>query len=300
MKRWFGGAAAAMLMSGAVAAVASTYVTVTTVCPVDGELFSHQALASYTSFGSLPDGMPFGSVDFPVPLVECPDNGLVLYRKFEEAEVPALTRLVTSPDYQRGRETERSYYQAYRLAVGLGEEAEWLGSLLQAAWWQAKNARDEEQASRYGTAFVDWAADQPADGGTVPGVMVQLRRVNALRELGRFAEAEAVRQSMPPLSSDADLPDGAREQLMAFARRLGPPIAREDASRSPIDLLPAREAALRCLDRGEMLSADEGAFCDAPDMADTMASVRQMRADLKRFEEEAARDAAPTQGGEPN
>ena len=286
MKRLVGAAILAVL---ATPVGASTYVEVQTVCPVGSKVFTHSALGSYTSFGSLPDGMPFGSVDFPIALTECPDNGLVLYRDFEAAETPELTRIVTSPDYQTMRDMERSYYRAHHLAVALGDKAETVGSLLQSAWWQANNAGDAEQAARYGTAFVDWAAAQPVSDDAVLTFMIQLRRVNALRELGRFDEAEAVRTALPALPSDSPLPPGAREQLTQFAARLGPSIERRDASRSPIDLLPPREAAARCLD-----SADQEpfarAYCDSPGMAGALAGARQVRADLKRLDEEPAHD----------
>lgn len=39
-------------------------------CPIGGEAFTYNTTASYTTFGSRPDGKPYGSWIFPLALPE--------------------------------------------------------------------------------------------------------------------------------------------------------------------------------------------------------------------------------------
>lgn len=288
--RWIGWAAGLALAGWGALAGASTFVTTTTMCPVGGESFSHRAYASYSSFGSLPDGMPIGSAEFPIELTACPENGLVLYRDFEEDEIETLSRFVLSPEYQRLREDEQPYYRAFRIATVMGDDEQQRGGLLQAAWWQAKNAGNAEQSARYGDEFVRWAARQPDDSTSLIAVVIRVRAVNALRELGRFAEAEALRSSLhsPPLAESASERDqGEVDGLMVFVDRLAAPIARGDASRAPIDLMSLRQAAFRCANSEDAaeLSPFDKVYCARPELQDDIASVRALRASERRLNE---------------
>lgn len=80
-------------------ATASTFFEVAKTCPVGGEHFSHSELGSISTFGAMPDGMPVGSGYFPVPMPECPGNGLVMYRDFDDSEIAALRAIVDSDEY---------------------------------------------------------------------------------------------------------------------------------------------------------------------------------------------------------
>ncbi|HSX56090.1 MAG TPA: hypothetical protein VLG14_12380, partial [Sphingomonas sp.] len=62
---------AAILALLAVPAAASTYFMVRKVCPVGGQKFKFAELGSISTWGSLPDGMPMGSGEFPIALPQC-------------------------------------------------------------------------------------------------------------------------------------------------------------------------------------------------------------------------------------
>lgn len=79
---------------------ASTYAEEKLKCPVGGEKFKYMGLASISTWGALPDGMPLGSGKFPTLPPQCPSNGLVMYRDFTPQEVSKLTVFVASPEFK--------------------------------------------------------------------------------------------------------------------------------------------------------------------------------------------------------
>ncbi|WP_447728450.1 hypothetical protein [Sphingomonas koreensis] len=223
-----------------------------TTCPVGGEAFDAPALMHYSTFGAFPDGQPIGSIEFPVLLAECPGNGLVLYDTFTPEETAKLGPLVASEPYKALRGSETSYYRAAWLAKGLGskERAAWL---LLSATWQAKQASPSgDQARRYNGEFVTAVAELPIDAGKLESIALRARAANALRELGRFDEAEALRASIVIAPDAGGLDDrGAKNRAGwgGYLKDLAAPIARKDATRRPIELMNRREAAGRCLSK---------------------------------------------------
>lgn len=256
-------------------------------CPVGGEKFDAPVLMHYSTFGSLPDGQPIRSVQFPPLLGECPGNGLVVYEEFAPATVAKLGRLVASDAYQATRRTESLYYRAAWLAKSLGDmrQAPWL---LLSATWQAKDTDPEgAQAQRYNAEFVAMVQALALDSKNLESVALHARAANALRELGRFDEAERLRASIV-IDAAADGAEGAdsREGWGRYLQGLAGPIARRDPSRDPIDLAGNR-GAHHCVaaefarKRGEPapppLSSFEAQYCDGPALAD---EVKRLRADL--------------------
>jgi hypothetical protein len=263
------------------------YAAVPMTCPVGREKFSGPSLMHYSTFGAMPDGQPFGSVGFPVLLAECPGNGLVIYRQFSSEAVAALPALLASEAYRGLRASETAYYRAYWLAKSLGdtEEALWL---LQSAIWDAKNKGDAALARRHGLTFVAEVTALPADPKSPTRVALRARAANAMRELGQFDDAEALRASIAidPAMGGSD--EGAARNRKGWAdylAKLAAPIARRDAGRMPIDLLDESMAAARCLDpeskregaSSKPLSAFEAEYCATPAMktrVDTMRTAR--------------------------
>src|SRR5688572_27842117 len=127
--------AAALAAAPLIPASAGTPVTKDMICPIGGAAFQFTTTGSYTSFGTRPDGKPYGSWTFPLALPECPDNGLVLYKEYTPEEVAKLEPLVASDAYQALRKEDTPYYRAYWLmkAMDLGPER-YLWALLQAGW----------------------------------------------------------------------------------------------------------------------------------------------------------------------
>jgi hypothetical protein len=221
-----------------------------TTCPVGGETFDAPALMHYSTFGALPDGQPVGSIGFPILLAECPGNGLVIYDEFTPEQVTRLAPLVSSDTYKALRGAESSYYRASWLADALGDrkQAAWL---LLSATWEAKNADQAgERARRYNAAFAAAAMALPADAKDFASIALRARAANALRELGRFEEAEVLRTAIvlaPDAGGTEEKAAQNREGWAGYLKKLAGPIARKDSVRLPIDMMPDREVVFRCL-----------------------------------------------------
>ena len=178
-------AAAAMTLAGAGAgaAQASTPGTPQKIkCPVGGETFTFIGYASYSRWGSLPDGQPIGSAPFPIAIPQCPTNGLPIFDEFDEPTIARLATLVNGPEFRAlvaAGETQR--YRAQWLMARLGRPEIDRTWVLLNAGWEAKNAGDAARARRYGEEYVAAAAALPGDGLDVHGL--KARRANALRHL---------------------------------------------------------------------------------------------------------------------
>lgn len=259
-----------------------------TTCPVGGEKFDAPSLMHYSTYGALPDGEPVGSIEFPILMPECPANGLTIYREFTPDQLAKLGPLLASDAYKALRGTETSYYRAHWLAKALSEQetAAWL--LLRAGWEAKKPDPASARARRYGEEFAALVKTLAPPEDALGWVVLRLRAVNALRELGRFDEAEMARAAIvvPPDSDGAD--DRARknrEYWAEFTKKLAAPIARRDISRTPIDLLGEREAAGRCLSKEfavkwkrhepTPLTPFEVEYCASPAMAKPVAEMRK-------------------------
>ncbi len=273
---------AVMVMAGAVAvwaglappARAGIPIEREITCPVGGEIFQYFTTASLSTFGSRPDGKPYGSWTFPVPLPECPSNGLVLYRDFPPEEIAQLTQLVQSPEFAALRE-EVPYYRAQWLATRMdADEAGLALWLLLRASWDEDNA-DAQQKTRYQTEFVKRAAAYPIDQANTDTLILRFRVANALRELGRFDEALVVLDTIPldapppllgnPPTDDDDNRD-AREYLTVQSALLREYIARRDTSAEPARMVPENIAAYNCAIALEEGASDIDPLCSAPHM----------------------------------
>lgn len=207
-------------------------------------------LASISSWGALPDGMPLGSGHFPTELPQCPKNGLVMYRQFSSDELELLPKFLASPEYLAWRANgETPYYLAYQTEKFLkGSDALWL---LLSASWEAKNAvADGQQGRRYNEEFVQQVLAQAIDPRSFDSIAARARAANALRELSRFDEAEALRASVviDPSAGGGEV-DAVenRSGWTEYLVKLSEPIRRRDAGRQPIDLMQRRDVVFRCL-----------------------------------------------------
>jgi hypothetical protein len=258
-------------------------------CPVGGEKFTFQTVESIVSWGERPDGKPYGA--YPLALPECPKNGLVLYREYEPEEVAKLEPLVASDAYQALRKDDVAFYRAYWLMGKMGVAAAPRLIALQRAIW-ATDGKPEVRA-RYLAEFAEETAKQPRKPEDVNWIGMEGRAINALRELGRFEEAEA-RLAKLPLSALAVVEPKATDRSAAAnqarARRnwhgyfegLKAVIARRDASVEPFDMLPKREWTSRCI-AGKGLSEPQQAYCTAQTavVEEARAATTKSAAELK-------------------
>jgi hypothetical protein len=293
---------AALLAAPLFPAGAGTPVTKTMTCPIGGAGFEFTTTASYSTFGTRPDGKPYGSWTFPLALPECPANGLVLYKEYTPDEVAKLEPLVASEAYQALRRDDTQYYRAYWLmkAMGLGPE-DYLWALLQASW--EADAKPELRA-RYLTELVAASAEVAPDSADLNWVGMEARAVNALRELGRFDEALSRLDTIPKTPLDVTVPAGAADSApvreakqkrawLAYLKELRTVIERKDASSEPFDLIPRNVALGRCLDEADKLGEQARAFCEKES-----AAVEEMRTNRDRLarETEALRQSREASG----
>jgi len=283
----YSGLVALLLLLASPAVHASTYVEEEIKCPVGGEKFKYMGLASISQWGALPDGMPLGSGRFPTLPPQCPSNGLVLFRDFTPAEVQKLAAWVSSAEYKTWRaEEETPYYLAYQTARFLGEDRSYW--LLLSATWEAKSADPASaQTKQYNEEFVAAIRQVAADPTNMESIVARLRAVNALRELGRFDEAESMRAAIEISPTAGGTDNEAAENRAgwaSFMEMLAAPIARREANRAPIDVIGEREAIHRCLAKEAAerfkqpapppLSEFETAYCAKSELA---ASIKEQR-----------------------
>ncbi|HYC05809.1 MAG TPA: hypothetical protein VED40_21125 [Azospirillaceae bacterium] len=261
-------AALLTLAPGPAGAAMSAPVEIT--CPVGGERFTFTDTPSYSTWGTRPDGKPFGSWDFPLPIPECPGNGLVLYKDFSPAEIKRLRQIADQPGY-RALRGETTYYRAAWLTrelEGGGLEAAW--RLLQASW-QADGA--PERKARYQREFVEAAAALPAAPDSLDWLALQGRAANALRELGEFDRAARLLAGLPP--RPLDRPGADTAGWRAYFDKLAAAVARRDARPAPPDMVPAAEAALLCLQAAERPGSPRDPHCAT---AEVQGEILRLRA----------------------
>ena len=270
-------------------------------CPVGGKTFTHIGTASMSQWGSRPDGKPYGSWTFPVPIPECPDNGLVIYREFSSDERKILKRVLATPEYQQMRGTETPYYRASWLMGQLNDPVEnQLWFVQQAAW---ETDLDLQRKARYQEEFVRRASSEvkpepPQDDLT--WIVTQLRAVNALRELEKFDEALQLLNSVPLASLDVIVPEEkvtgttpsghgkyvenhneiraaqSRRSWLPYAETLRKVIVRHDPSSEPIDMLPVRVAARVCA-TGKSSAPEYKETCESDAVRQQMERAEKMR-----------------------
>lgn len=283
--RWIG-LLLALGLTAAGKAFAGTPFPVRETCAVGGERFTYITTGSYTIFGLRPDGRPYGSWTFPLALPVCPKNGLVMYRDFTKAELARLPALLSSPDFQALRSADTPYYRAAWLQHALGGDVEAEAWLLLYAVWETDG--DLERQARYSTAFVAAAAQAPRHVDQLTWLALQVRAVNALRELGRFDEAAQMLTSLPrdaltappkpPINPEGKPRDeeADRAAWREFMDKLAVVIARGDRSKEPLDLLATDIAAQLCLGADEV-SPRTDTQCSAPPLAEAVAALKAER-----------------------
>lgn len=249
-------------------------------CPVGGERFEALATSMYSTYGSRPDGMPRTYWVMPLPIPECPSNGLVVFQSFTPDQIAALTRLIASADYRRLVAEDSTYYRAQWLATRLGtpeREALWM---LLSATWQAKPARapvgqampSAAKARQYQEEFVARVRALAPAPGELAYVALFARAANAERELGRFESAAAMLTQMQPWVAAGD-----PAEWRPYVDSLAAVVARHDASPEPLDMAGEVQAPFLCLEPELPDTAFNRAFCARPELQEAIERIRRMR-----------------------
>ncbi len=171
------------------------------ICPVGGEEFQQFVDIAYYPLEGLPNGSsPGGNIsDIMVPV--CPSNGLAMVPAYDgesgaaEAmtaytpeELTKLPALIASPEY-KALAAEAKYLRLYWLAGKLGRPSNQRFHLLQHVSWIGATPKQHraylERFVREGGALIDSTDFDPARR-----TRSKFFIANALRELGRFDEAQ--------------------------------------------------------------------------------------------------------------
>ena len=267
-------------------------------CPIGGKTFTHISTGSYSTWGARPDGKPYGSWEFPMPLPVCPDNGLVVYREFAPADVAKLEPLVASAEYQALRESHTPYYRAHWLMKRTGEDAGDVAWTLLQASWQADGKR--ELKGRYQREFVEAVGAMGPGAKDLASLSLRARSINALRELGQFdlalARLDALDASWldaPPGSTvgEVDEEDAENRQgwknYLAELRML---VTRRDAAAEPLDVIPEQVAISYCAEGSQLLNEFGRRWCNTEERKAKVAELQKERA---KWEAESKRLAPP-------
>jgi len=258
-------------------------------CPVGGEKFQDQVIASHSSWGYRPDGRPYGTLPW-VPLPECPGNGFLLFQdEFTPQEIAILTPLVESAEYQAMRTAETEHYRAWWLQRALGSaSAASLAETLLVASWQSDG--QPARKARYQRAFVT-AADairlnDPA------WLVLSLRSANARRELGDFAGAAALLRTAQTVRSAWPQEREELEATRAYAADLATLVAEANGAAEPVSMIPQEIGVERCAGKRSALFASERKLCTTPPF---LAALAQRAAEQKR--EQTEQPIARAKGG---
>ncbi|MEJ6009560.1 hypothetical protein [Novosphingobium aquae] len=239
-------------------------------CPVGGEKFSQVIDAFSFPLETYPDGGGPGSEQSDVQLPECPSNGLVLMNEYKHeegdsqepyttAEIARLPALIATPEYQALRKDSRAARLLW-LSEKLGRPAWQRYHLLQRAAWVAKTPADRK---RWMTRIADESEAMANAPGFPPDFAVQLDvfRINALRETGRwdealkaidalYAKADALRAKRPvnPHVVNQQEDDDGRIDILERMRSV---IADKDDDPHPVGMMGKRWANMICRDIDE-------------------------------------------------
>ncbi|WP_298470155.1 hypothetical protein [uncultured Erythrobacter sp.] len=223
-------------------------------CPIGGEKFKAQVVASNSTWGQRADGKPYGALAiWPIP--ECPDNGLILFEdKFEEDELALLAKAIATPEYQSMREIDTPRFRLFWLKRAIGRPVgEQLGALLQATW---QTDEDWPRKIRYQAEFVKQTTGWKRPTGTNSDDLetwfwMNMRAVNALRELGYYPEGL---KHLRFVMKEAHLPKepDAKENAEFFGSQLETLLLEENPNPEPTNLTPVHIGRFRCVTGKEL------------------------------------------------
>lgn len=249
-------------------------------CPIGGERFDALATTMYSTYGGRPDGRPDTYWYMPLPIPECPSNGLVIFDEFTPEQIAALTPLIASPDYRRLIAEDSTYYRAQWLATRIGfpeQQALWM---LLRATWQVKPAqgpvgqamRSEAKARQYQQELVARVRALQPSPHDEAYVALFARAANAERELGHFDSAASMLAQL-----NAWLEGGDPGEWRPYVASLSTVVARHDGTTEPLDMAGNVKVPWLCIDPALPDTEFNRAFCARPEVRRAIEDNRRMR-----------------------
>ena len=212
------GVAAAVVMTGVTPASAGTPYQEKITCPIGGEVFEHTSTGSWSTFGARPDGKPYGSWIFPMPIPVCPSNKLPIYSKFSEGELAQLKPLVASEEFRTFAAKNVPYRNAAWLMERTSAKPENIAWMILQASWEAD--QDPELKRGYQADYVERLRALPQGPDEYDWLSYQARAANGLRELGRFDESITMIDMLSRRTADAKEKAAGAAQNSASAKTL--------------------------------------------------------------------------------
>jgi hypothetical protein len=221
------------------------------------------------------------------PIIECPDNGFLLYKdEFSQDEVRRATPLVASDTYQAMRSTDTQHYRSWWLRNEMGSNDPYaLATTLLIASWETDD--NPARKSRYQQAFVNAAAVLRPDGKEEEWFWITLRAANALRELGLF---DAALSRLDELAEKTELAGGETDpsDLLDYISTLKLLVQASVTASEPTMLVPAEEAAFRCVVENAALAAIERTACESENVVAAISDTQITTEDGRALTGEAA------------
>jgi hypothetical protein len=243
-------------------------------CPIGGEKFQHTFTASHSTFGSRPDGKPYGSWIFPMPIPVCPSNKLPMYSEFSKEQITQLEPLVRSADFREIAAANTPYFTAAWLMQRSGEKPESVAWMVVQASWEADG--NPAQKRRYQEDYVARLIALPKGDDLHDWLFYQIRAANGLRELGRFDETVVLVDRLAPHAQSAleaakrkasadttkrDREVESADYLVTYLAKLRATAASLNPAPEPVAMLPLRQARYICQDRIAGLNPQDRADC---------------------------------------
>ncbi|PID66347.1 MAG: hypothetical protein CR975_03290 [Gammaproteobacteria bacterium] len=118
------------------AALALTVSTNEYTCPIGGEKFTATVPASGTSFGTRTDLKPYGPIQAPWTIPQCPTNKFVMFKEdFTAEELATFKQIIESDAYKAIPENSSEYYYLAKLYEGSKASHEKIAwAYLKASW----------------------------------------------------------------------------------------------------------------------------------------------------------------------
>jgi hypothetical protein len=237
-------------------------------CPIGDEAFRQAVTHPHFPLTTWPDGSHPGDEWIEMQLPECPGNRLVIlpdysieaddtgrltYRTFSDEELVRLQELIHSDGYKAlfGEVRQlRGYWLATQLDLPLLDRMQLITHAVWAAGDDVQRRHALEAFVRDGPGLIDaYTTDEEQRAGA------RIRIANALRELGRFAEALDVLDAIEASGFEFDTPVGPDALFSEgpYLPKMRAVINAGNSDRAPIALLESGMASRVCGDPAQFL-----------------------------------------------
>ncbi|PIE00154.1 MAG: hypothetical protein CSA81_14025 [Acidobacteria bacterium] len=185
-------------------ALALTLSTDEYTCPIGGEKFTATVPASGTSYGTRTDLKPYGAIEAPWTIPQCPTNKFVMFKKeFTPEELETFKNIIESDEYKAIPKGSSEYYYLAKLFEGSKASHEKIAwAYLKASWEMSGKEVLQSALDNFKKSLTEIKdSDSKAQEKKITHNML-IGELNRL--LGNFSEAKA---QFEKLKSDKNYSD---------------------------------------------------------------------------------------------